>query len=55
MNDLEKELRLKISKEIEIDLKYAMENCACLGRDAYGKYIDKMVSMVLSKIKNKVK
>ena len=32
------------------DIKNALENCACLGRDAYGKYIDNMTASLMSKI-----
>jgi hypothetical protein len=49
----EKELREKISNEVDRELTYALENCACLGRDAYGDYIKKMVQMVKNKIKGK--
>jgi hypothetical protein len=47
----EKELREKIANEIKNDLKVSLENCACLGRDAYGDYIDKIVNGMLNKIK----
>ena len=50
MSELEKELRLKIAEEIKKDLKDAIENCICLGRDAYGEYTDKMVLMIQNKI-----
>ena len=46
----EKELRKQISKEIENDLTMVLENVACLGRDAYGNYIDMMKKMILNKI-----
>jgi hypothetical protein len=49
----ERELREKIANEIKEDLKYAMENCTALGRDAYGDYIDKMIQMIQNKIINK--
>ena len=47
----EKEIREKISREVDKVLNIAMENCACLGRDAYGDYIKKMVQMVKNRIK----
>lgn len=50
---IEKEIRKKISIEIEGTLKDVMENCVCLGRDAYGEYIDKMVKVVQHKIINR--
>ena len=47
----EKELREKIFKELEMNLKMGFENCACLGRqalidDGFGVYTEKMVRMV---------
>lgn len=36
---------------IEKDIKMSMENCACLGRSAYGDYIDKLTRGVMAKIK----
>jgi hypothetical protein len=47
----EKELREKIANEIKGDLIIALENCACLGRDSYGEYIDKLVKGITKKIK----
>lgn len=47
----EQQLREQIAKEIEHDLKAVLENCACLGRDAYGDYIDRMVRVIQNKIK----
>lgn len=51
---LEKEIRAKVSDEIKSDLKGAMENCTALGRDAYGRYIDNMVNMIINKINKKI-
>jgi len=50
---LEKEIRAKVADEIKSDLKYAMENCTALGRDAYGKYMDNMITMIINKINKK--
>lgn len=44
-------LRNKISEAIKPQLKMALENCACLGREAYGTYIENMVSMLQNEIK----
>ena len=42
-------------KSLEIQIKMSLENCACLGRDAYGAYIDKLTAGLLEQIKsNKV-
>jgi hypothetical protein len=51
MSEQEKEIRAQIAREIQNDLKMSMENCACLGRDAYGEYIDKLVRSITLKIK----
>ena len=48
----EKELREKIAKDIEYDLTIVLENCACLGRDAYGAYIEKCKKLIINKILN---
>lgn len=42
-------------KEIEINLEWGLENCACMGRDAYGDYIEKMKDMLMEKINKLVK
>jgi len=47
----EKELREKIAKEIGFELEIILENVACLGRDAYGDYIEKCKRSILNKIK----
>ena len=47
----EKALREKIANEIRSTLIMAMENCACLGRDAYGQYIDNMTEGIVNEIK----
>jgi hypothetical protein len=49
----EEELRNKIAEEVSHDLELLFENVACLGRDAYGRYINNCVTSVLNKIKNK--
>lgn len=51
---LEKEIRATVAEEIKSTLKYAMENCTALGRDAYGDYIDSMVNMIINKINKKI-
>lgn len=38
----ESELRNTIANDIDTDLRISLENCACLGRDAYGEYIEKL-------------
>jgi hypothetical protein len=48
----EQELREQIAKEIVVDLEITLENCACLGRDAYGSYIEKCKQSILNKIRN---
>jgi hypothetical protein len=40
-------------KEIENQIKWSLENCACLGRDAYGQYIDNLTAGIINKIKSK--
>ena len=35
---------------MEKEIKMALENCACLGRDAYGEYIDKMTKHIMNLI-----
>lgn len=53
----EKELREKIFKEIELNLKYGFENCAILGKqalidDGFGVYTEKMVNLIKNNILN---
>jgi hypothetical protein len=56
----EQELREKIAREIEQTTKYALENCACLGRNALQvgpgemttTYVERMTNMILNQIKN---
>jgi len=38
-------------KEIERELKAMLENCACLGRDAYGDYIENCKKSLMKKIR----
>jgi len=47
----EQALRDKIAEDIRHDLNLLFENVACLGRDAYGRYINNCVDSVLNKIK----
>jgi len=35
---------------LESEIKTVLENVACLGRDAYGKYIEDMTAYLLKKI-----
>lgn len=35
---------------IERDIKASLENCAGLGRDAYGDYIDRCINGLMKKI-----
>ena len=53
MKEEEKELREKIAEEAREMITMALENCACLGRDAYGDYIEKMTNSIINSIKNK--
>ena len=53
MKEEEKELREKIAEEAREMITMALENCACLGRDAYGDYIEKMTNGIINSIKNK--
>jgi hypothetical protein len=39
-------------KALEIQIRMSLENCACLGRDAYGRYIDNLTASILEKIKS---
>ena len=39
---------------IETQLEMALENCACLGRDAYGDYIKKLKKGLMDQIRNLV-
>lgn len=53
----EKELREKVFREIQTNLKMGFENCACLGRqalidDGFGVYTEKMVKMIENIILN---
>lgn len=50
----ENEIRQKIAKEIEHKLGIVLENCACLGRDAYGDYIEKCKKSILMEIKKEL-
>ena len=45
---MEKEAKLK---KIEREIKMSLENCACLGRDAYGDYIEKLKKSLMESIK----
>jgi hypothetical protein len=42
-------------EKIEQQLRYALENCAGLGRDAYGDYIDRCVKGLMETIKEETK
>ena len=46
-----KELTESILESL-VSLKDVMDNCICLGRDAYGAYVDKMVLMIQNQIRN---
>ena len=37
--------------DIERDIVMSLENCTCLGRDAYGDYINKLTESLMNKIK----
>ena len=39
-------------KLIEHMIRMSLENCACLGRDAYGQYIDNLTTNIVDKIKS---
>jgi hypothetical protein len=52
MTQTEKDIRTKISSEIAADLRLVIENCICLGRDAYGDYTEKMIAVIQNKILN---
>ena len=32
---------------MEYQIKTILENCACLGRDAYGQYIERMTQTII--------
>ena len=53
MKKEEKELREKIAEEARGIITMALENCASLGRDAYGAYIEKMTNGIINSIKTK--
>jgi len=36
---------------IEKTIEMALENCACLGGDAYGEYITNLTNMIMTKIR----
>jgi hypothetical protein len=38
-------------EELENHIKVALENTACLGRDAYGSYIERCTKSIMEKIK----
>ena len=40
-------------KYIERQIKMALENCTCLGRDAYGEYIDNLTNSLINTIKSR--
>ena len=37
-------------KHIETEITTSLENCACLGRDAYGDYIKKLTKSLMATI-----
>lgn len=37
--------------KIKREIKMGLENCACLGRDAYGEYIHKLTEQLMKVIK----
>tara|TARA_R110002167_G_scaffold296999_1_gene501342 strand:+ start:97 stop:270 length:174 start_codon:yes stop_codon:yes gene_type:complete len=39
--------------QIRREIKMCLENCACLGRDSYGAYIDKLTEYLIKIIKTK--
>lgn len=41
----------KLKKEFTM----AMENCTCLGRDAYGAYIEKLATYLVNVVNQEVK
>ena len=45
----EEEIERKL-KDIEINLEWGLENCACMGQDAYGAYVEKVKVMLMEKI-----
>jgi hypothetical protein len=40
----------KNKKSLEWEINAVLENVACLGRDAYGEYINKMTTYLMNKI-----
>lgn len=60
MDPKEKEIRLKIATEINANMLAALENCACLGREALQvgpnkmttTYVERMHSMLTRNIIN---
>jgi hypothetical protein len=53
MKEGDQQLREKIAEEARGLITMALENCASLGRDAYGGYIEKMTNGIINSIKNK--
>tara|TARA_R110000772_G_scaffold152453_1_gene263228 strand:+ start:716 stop:880 length:165 start_codon:yes stop_codon:yes gene_type:complete len=53
MKEGEKELREKIAEEARGLITMALENCASLGRDAYGDYIERLTNGIINSIKTK--
>jgi len=39
-------------EKLEREITMALENCACLGRNAYGDYINKLTRMLMDQIRN---
>tara|TARA_B110000259_G_scaffold150334_1_gene169742 strand:+ start:75 stop:323 length:249 start_codon:yes stop_codon:yes gene_type:complete len=50
---IKEELREKIAEEARGLITMALENCASLGRDAYGAYIEKLTNGIINSIKTK--
>lgn len=42
-------------KALELQIKMSLENCACLGRDAYGAYIDKLTAGLIELLRKENK
>lgn len=43
------------TKYIKRQIKMALENCACLGRDAYGDYIERLATNLTKMIETEFK
>ena len=52
-NDRQREVDMKEVKfkSIRRDIVMSLENCTCLGRDAYGEYIERLTDSLMDNIR----